>query len=67
MRRIRLLSWRTGVIHVVTAVITAERENMNTIAEETGTAQTPATGEKPKATKKARVAPQGAHVASDPG
>jgi hypothetical protein len=68
MRRIRLLSWRTGVIHVVTAVITAERENMNTsIGEESGTAQTPATGEKPKATKKARVAPQGAHVASDPG
>ena len=68
MRRIRLLSWRTGVIHVVTAMITAERENMNTsIAEETGTAQAPATGEKPKATKKARVAPQGAHVASDPG
>jgi hypothetical protein len=62
-----LLSWRTGVIHVVTAVITAERENMNTIAEETGTAQTPATGEKPKATKKARVAPQGAHVAKKKG
>ena len=32
------------------------------IAEETGSA-TPATGEKPKATKKPRVAPQGAHVA----
>jgi hypothetical protein len=36
--RIDLLSWRAGVIYVVTAVITAERENMNTsIAEETGT------------------------------
>jgi hypothetical protein len=47
-----------------TAVITAERENMNTsIAEETGSAQSPATGEKPKAAKKARVAPEGAHVA----
>ena len=68
MRRIRLLSWRTGVIHVVTAVITAERENMNTsIAEETGTAQAQAAGEKPKATKKARVAPQGAHVAKKKG
>jgi Protein of unknown function (DUF3489) len=52
------------VIHVVTAVITAERENMTTsITEETGNAQAPATSEKPKATKKARVAPQGAHVA----
>jgi hypothetical protein len=68
MRRIRLLSWRTGVIHVVTAVITAERENMNTsIAEETGTAQAQAAGEKPKATKKARVEPQGAHVAKKKG
>jgi hypothetical protein len=56
------------VIHVVTAVITAERENMNTsIVEETGTAQAPATGEKPKATKKARVAPQGAHVGRKKG
>jgi hypothetical protein len=45
------------VIHVVTAVITAKGEfNMNTsIAEETGSAQAPATGEKPKPTKKARV------------
>ena len=68
MRRIRLLSWRTGVIHVVTAVITAERENMNTsIAEETGTTQAQAAGEKPKTTKKARVAPQGAHVAKKKG
>src|ERR1700722_18373963 len=68
MRRIRFLSLRTGVIHVVTAVITAERENMNTsIAEETGTTQTPATGEERKATKKARVAPQGVHVAKKKG
>jgi len=66
--RIDLLSWRAGVIHVLTAVITAERENMNTsIVEETGTAQAPATGEKPKATKKARVAPQGAHVGKKKG
>src|SRR5271167_5173531 len=37
---------------------------MNTsIAEETGTSPAPATGEKPRATKKPRVAPQGAHVA----
>jgi uncharacterized membrane protein len=58
-----LLSRRTGVIHV-NAVITAKGENMNTsIAEETGSAPALATGEKPKATKKARVAPQGAHVA----
>jgi hypothetical protein len=53
---------------VVTAVITAERESMNTsIAEETGSAQAPATGEKPRATKKPRVMPQGAHVAKKKG
>jgi hypothetical protein len=52
------------VIHVVNAVITAKGQNMNTsIAEENGSAPALATGEKPKATKKARVAPQGAHVA----
>ena len=52
----------------MTAVITAERENMNTSStEETSTAQDPAAGEKPKATKKARVAPQGAHVAKNKG
>jgi hypothetical protein len=51
-----------------TAVITAERENMNTsTAEETGNAQAIATGEKPKATKKARVAPQRAHIAKKKG
>ena len=50
------------------AVITAKGENMNTsIAEETGTSSATATGEKPKATKKARVAPQGAHVAKKKG
>jgi hypothetical protein len=59
-----LLSRRTGVIHVTTAVITAKGENMNTsIAEETGTAPATATGAQPKPTKKARVAPKGAHVA----
>jgi hypothetical protein len=48
----------------VSAVITAERENMNTpIAAEAGTSPALGTGEKPKATKKARVAPAGAHVA----
>ena len=48
----------------VNAVITAKGENMNTsIAEETGTSSATATGQKPKATKKAHVAPQGAHVA----
>jgi Protein of unknown function (DUF3489) len=56
------------VIHVVTAVITAQGENMNTsIADETGTGSATATGEKPKATKKGRVAPQGAHVAKKKG
>jgi hypothetical protein len=53
---------------VVTAVITAEGESMTTsIAEETGSAQAPATGEKPRATKKPRVMPQGAHVAKKKG
>jgi hypothetical protein len=62
--RIHLLFRRTGVIHVVTAVITAQGENeMNTsIAEETGTAQATATGDQPKPNKKARVARQRAHV-----
>lgn len=41
---------------------------MNTsTAEETGNAQAPAAGEKPKPTKKARVAPRGAHVAPKKG
>jgi len=51
------------VIHVVTAVITAKGDNMNTsIAEETGTAQAMATGDQPRPNKKASVARQRAHV-----
>jgi hypothetical protein len=38
-----------------------------TSTEETGTAPATATGEKPKATKKGRVAPQGAYVAKKKG
>jgi Protein of unknown function (DUF3489) len=53
------------VIHVVTAVITAKGDHMNTVIEETGTAQ--AASEKPKASKKARVTRQGAHVAPAKG
>jgi hypothetical protein len=53
---------------VVNAVITAQGENMTTsIPDENGSASAPATGGKPKATKKARVAPQGAHVAKKKG
>ena len=37
------------------------------IAEESATSPAPATGEKPKAAKKARVAPRGAHVATKKG
>jgi Protein of unknown function (DUF3489) len=59
--RIDLLSWHTGVIHVVTAVITAQGEDMTSITEETGTAQ--ATDDQPKPAKKARVAPRRANVA----
>jgi hypothetical protein len=55
-----LLSWRKGVIDVVT-VITAKGENTMTSTPETGTAPAPA-AEEPKATKKASRAPQGAHV-----
>jgi hypothetical protein len=50
----------TGVIHVI-AETTAKGDCMNTATEETGTAQT--TAENPKASKKARVARQRAHVA----
>jgi hypothetical protein len=49
----------------VIAVITAEGDHMNTAIEETGTA--PKAAEKPKATKKARVGAQGAHVAPKKG
>jgi hypothetical protein len=62
-----LLSGRTGVIHVVT-VITAKGEfNMNASTMEENNARAAATGEKPKANRKARVAPRGAHVATKKG
>jgi hypothetical protein len=53
------------VIHVVTAVITAEgeRDMTTSTTEETGTAQATATGAQPKATKKASVAKRARHVA----
>jgi Protein of unknown function (DUF3489) len=62
------------VIHVVTAVITAKENNMeSTITQETGTAQAVEAGaqpkptkpkaNKPKPTKKAAVAKKGANVA----
>ena len=61
--RIHLLSGSTGVIHVI-AVATAKGKHMNTpTTEENENTQTTATGEKPKATKKARVAKRGAPVA----
>ncbi len=63
-----MLSARAGVIHVVTAVITAKGENRNTsIAEETAAAQAPASSEQRKANKKARLTPKGAHVAPRKG
>jgi hypothetical protein len=57
------------VIHVVTAVITANKGEhiMTSITEETGTAQATATGAQPKPAKKARVAARRAHVASKRG
>jgi hypothetical protein len=65
--RIHLLSGGTGVMDVI-AVATAKGKYMITsIAEETGPQAAAATGEKPKATKKARVAPQGASVAKKKG
>jgi hypothetical protein len=61
-----LLSKRPGGIHVI-AVTTAKEKNMTSITEETG-AQAPAgMSETPKATKKARVAAQAAHVAKKKG
>jgi hypothetical protein len=48
-------------MHVITAVITAQGDHMNTASEETGTAQ--AASEKPKAGKKANVGQKRAHVA----
>ena len=56
---------RFGVIHVLTAVITAEGESKMTtsISEETGTAQATVAAAPPKATKKANVAKRARHVA----
>jgi hypothetical protein len=53
------------VIHVWTAVITAQRRNyMTTITDEAGTAQAAVAAEpKPKPTTKAAVGKKGAHVA----
>src|SRR5579859_3622181 len=67
--RIRLPFPRNRVIHVVTAVITANKGDhiMTLITEETGTAQATATGAQPKATKKARVAPRRAQGAPKKG
>jgi hypothetical protein len=62
-RRIRLLLRRTGVIHVVTAVITAEGEFTMTTTEEnaitrSGAAQEPKAATKPNAApRKPRIAP----------
>ena len=62
--RIHLHFARTRVIHVLTAVITAKGEYMNTsTTEETGTTAATGTGEQPKPTKKARVAPRKPNVA----
>jgi Protein of unknown function (DUF3489) len=60
-----LLFKQIRVIHVVTAVITAEGEfKMSTsITEETGTAPATAAGEKAKATKKAAAGARRAKVA----
>jgi hypothetical protein len=56
------------VIHVLTAVITAQGENqMTTKTEENAAAPATATGEQPKAAKKASRAPQGVHVAKKKG
>jgi hypothetical protein len=55
------------VIHVVTAVITAQGENMISIEEETATSPASAPSEKPKANNKAKRAPQGAQVARKKG
>jgi outer membrane biosynthesis protein TonB len=57
----------TRVIHVVT-VITAKGEiTMTELIAETAPAQAPGNSEKPKAAKKARVAPQRADVAKKKG
>jgi hypothetical protein len=65
-RRIRLLSGRTGAIHVVT-VITAKGEiKMTELTVESG-APAPALSEQTKASKKARIAGKGVHVAPKKG
>jgi hypothetical protein len=64
--RIDLLCVGRGVIHVVTAVITAQGENIMTSTPDTETAPAPV-AEEPKATKKVRVAPQRAHIAKKKG
>jgi hypothetical protein len=51
----------------VIAVATAKEKKMISIAEETSSQAPVGTSEKPKVTKKARVAPQGAHVAKKKG
>jgi hypothetical protein len=48
---------------VMTAVITAQGENMTSITEETATAQATAAGEPQKGTKKANAAKRSHHVA----
>jgi hypothetical protein len=63
--RFRLQSEATQVIHVVTAVITAKGDHMNTATEETGTAQ--AAAEKPKVSKRASVGQRRAHLADKKG
>jgi hypothetical protein len=56
------------VIHVVTRGDHRRGENMNTpIAEENASDHFPVTGKKPRATKKAHVRPQRAHVAPKKG
>ena len=62
-RTIRLLLRRTGVIHVLTAVINRGGESTMTTEDEESTEAT-ATAKEPEAPKKARVAPRRAHVAS---
>jgi hypothetical protein len=62
MRRIALLCAAHRAIHVTTAVITAKGENMIANTEQTETAPVSVAAE-PKATKTARAAKRGAHVA----
>jgi hypothetical protein len=52
---------------VLTAVITAKEKNMNTSSAGETAQVAKADSEQPKATKKARVAPQRAHVAKKKG